>query len=408
MKLNLNLKQFEQFKVDNKEYILCQSRLNLIQKLPEELVRQALVREFLDAGINIELIEVEVPISRFKKRAQGRADIIIYANAECTNVAVIIECKAASIPLTDSVFEQAIRYNKVLNASFVCIANNQEFITYQKIGNDYIEVVVGNLSDLFQVGLELPKLEPVIWERVSEEQLNDSLYIKEYTEINTGAPTYPISRFYLDIESSDDIKNLAIRMIDLFYDAAQINKLRNLNCSLAVFKKDLGERFSRYTYFGGEGSFAEFYRHILLMRADNEDYFTISAALYSYDYYNWESEQFHVSSHRGTYLMFGYNYKGNSNHSLEYKLDKHVTIEGPLAHFWHDGAITVVKRRKNKDLISLVHLHKPSLIVNDKIYLGSLPISGPFYMQHERVKNLLSNFIDYILIRELFRSMIRN
>lgn len=389
------------------DFLLCKIRQRLILAQPEELVRQALVGKLLESGVDESLIDLEVPLSRFKKRAQGRADVIVYANDQRKNVALVIECKAKSVSLSSSVLDQVARYNKVFKCNYVCLANGYDFLVYKENNSHYEELQLEKVEELFDSNIKLEPVDIFNWERTSQGLLNDPNFLKEYEILTTGAPSYPIARHFLDIDSSESIKKLAIRIVDLLYDMSEENTLDTIGSSFANLEKDLGERFSRYTYFGGEESFSEYYRHLLLQFKSNKDYFTLSTALYSYDYLNLETEIHHKSKYRGTYIMFGFNYMENSNHTLEYKLDKHIKECDQGYEFWHDGSITVVKRQKNRDLINFVSTHKPELVRNGKILLGVLPRSGPLFMNNSMVSSLFSNFIDYIIIRELFRAKIR-
>ena len=80
-------------------------RKKLILISPEEIVRQQVIQFLIkDMQVPTEYIEVEVPMSYFKKGLKGRADIIVYGERDNQLIPLlIIECKANHVPLTESV-----------------------------------------------------------------------------------------------------------------------------------------------------------------------------------------------------------------------------------------------------------------------------------------------------------------
>lgn len=113
LRLYLETNKFKLFTVAKNDFLLCKIRQRLILAQPEELVRQALVGKLIESGVDEGLIDLEVPLARFKKRAHGRADVIVHTNDQRKNVALVIECKAKSVSLSNSALDQVARYNKV-------------------------------------------------------------------------------------------------------------------------------------------------------------------------------------------------------------------------------------------------------------------------------------------------------
>lgn len=86
---------------------------------PEEWVRQHVLQHFLnDLHYPPESIAVEkkVEINRMPKRF----DILIYVKGL---PAILVECKAPHVPITEEVFHQACRYNTQLGAHFTVMTN---------------------------------------------------------------------------------------------------------------------------------------------------------------------------------------------------------------------------------------------------------------------------------------------
>ena len=61
-----------------KQCIFDNTREMLVIKTPEEIVRQKIVCYLKDKmKVPAQMIEVEVPLSHFRKNAKGRADIVV-------------------------------------------------------------------------------------------------------------------------------------------------------------------------------------------------------------------------------------------------------------------------------------------------------------------------------------------
>lgn len=93
---------------------------------PEEWVR----RNFVDFLINhrgFKATSIANEVSLTLNKTRRRADTVIYDHF--LRPKVIVEYKAADIPLTREVVEQALRYNIVLGAPYVVITNGMDVYT---------------------------------------------------------------------------------------------------------------------------------------------------------------------------------------------------------------------------------------------------------------------------------------
>lgn len=94
---------------------------------PEELVRQCLLLFFIEQlQWNPAYIGVEKSII-FAHQTK-RFDIVLYNSKNKPQV--LVECKAPNVPLTQIVFEQAIRYNFAIGAPYLLLSNGQEVKIY--------------------------------------------------------------------------------------------------------------------------------------------------------------------------------------------------------------------------------------------------------------------------------------
>ena len=101
----------ELYNRNNKECILCKSRKKLIPYTAEEDIRQKMIKYLIEqVKIPEELIDVEVPLSRYTKHSKDRADILVYNNLDEKMPLILIECKSNDIVITEKIYEQLERY----------------------------------------------------------------------------------------------------------------------------------------------------------------------------------------------------------------------------------------------------------------------------------------------------------
>ncbi len=98
---------------------------------PEEWVRQHMIRYLIEKrGVEAHYIVQEYPVS-LSGMAQ-RADIVVMD--KMGKPALLVECKAPEISVSRRenriVFDQAVRYNSVVGASYVAVTNGMEIECY--------------------------------------------------------------------------------------------------------------------------------------------------------------------------------------------------------------------------------------------------------------------------------------
>lgn len=118
----LNLPAYP-FKITRKEdqlYIFDEIRKKHLVLTPEEWVRQHFIQFLvLERKFPKSLIQIEGGLTLNK--LQKRTDIVIY-NTNGERV-MVIECKAPSVKISQSVFDQAARYNSVHKAKWLVVTN---------------------------------------------------------------------------------------------------------------------------------------------------------------------------------------------------------------------------------------------------------------------------------------------
>ena len=98
-------------------------RKKYVERTPEEEVRQGVISSLL--GV-MEVPSTHIAVEQgFKFNGlQYRADIIVYGKDLAP--ALLVECKAPSVKLTDSVIDQVVRYNMVLKVAYIMITNGRK------------------------------------------------------------------------------------------------------------------------------------------------------------------------------------------------------------------------------------------------------------------------------------------
>ena len=119
-KLNFPSCAFKLKSSENKTLIFDIVRKKYVIVTPEEWVRQHVVHFLLkEKHYPISLIAVEKQL-KINKRVK-RTDIIVY-NKQGTPE-ILIECKAPSVKITQTTFDQIARYNLSANSNFLMVTN---------------------------------------------------------------------------------------------------------------------------------------------------------------------------------------------------------------------------------------------------------------------------------------------
>ncbi|NLD20944.1 MAG: type I restriction enzyme HsdR N-terminal domain-containing protein [Bacteroidales bacterium] len=98
-------------------------RKKYVARTPEEEVRQYIISLLLEKLL-IPSSHIAVEQGFKYNDLQYRADIVVY-DSHLTPV-MLVECKAPSVSLSDSVIEQVVRYNFVLKVAYIMISNGNK------------------------------------------------------------------------------------------------------------------------------------------------------------------------------------------------------------------------------------------------------------------------------------------
>ncbi len=129
IKLNLPSFEYRLKNSENKVFIFDVIRKKYIHLTPEEWVRQHWLHHLINKKHypkSLISVEKQLLVNNLKKRT----DIVIYN--KLGKPYLIVECKAHTVKITQSVFDQITRYNLSLQAEYLILSNglNHFFIKY--------------------------------------------------------------------------------------------------------------------------------------------------------------------------------------------------------------------------------------------------------------------------------------
>lgn len=125
----LNFPQYK-FKIEKRleeYYVWDQGRKKWLLLTPEEWVRQHILAFFKqELNIPYSYMHCEHPI-QLGENTQ-RADIVVYNKSGIPKI--VVECKAPTIKIDQSVVDQATRYNYQLQAQYLIVSNGLQHLVY--------------------------------------------------------------------------------------------------------------------------------------------------------------------------------------------------------------------------------------------------------------------------------------
>ena len=122
-KLNFPLYQFSLKSKENKTFIFDAVRKKWLVLTPEEWVRQHCIHFLINQkAYPLGLIQVEKKLKVNKR--EKRYDIVAF-NPQ-GSIALLVECKAPSVPITQDSFDQIAQYNFALNSDYLMVTNGLE------------------------------------------------------------------------------------------------------------------------------------------------------------------------------------------------------------------------------------------------------------------------------------------
>lgn len=141
-KLNFQEFTFRLRKSVPKDEIFDPVRKKFVALTPEEWVRQHVIA-FLIEQKNIPVSRIGVEKALKVNTLLKRFDAVVFSRNG--NPLLLIECKAPGVEITESVFDQAARYNMQLNATYFMITNGIDHFTCKL---DYTKKIYSFIPDI--------------------------------------------------------------------------------------------------------------------------------------------------------------------------------------------------------------------------------------------------------------------
>ena len=123
--------------VDEKVVVFDPLRRQWVSLTPEEQVRQKMLYFLVETrkvAAGLIAVEYSIKVNNLPKRA----DIVVFN--KLGEPQMIVECKAESVPISEKVLDQAIRYYSGLKVQYLTLTNGKTMFCYQ-ITDGKIEVL---------------------------------------------------------------------------------------------------------------------------------------------------------------------------------------------------------------------------------------------------------------------------
>lgn len=114
--------------IDNKTQVFDPLRRQWVSLTPEEQVRQKMLYYLVETrkvAAGLIAVEYSIKVNNLPKRC----DIVVFNNLG--EPLMIVECKAETVPITEKVLDQAIRYYSGLKVKYLTLTNGKTMFCYK-------------------------------------------------------------------------------------------------------------------------------------------------------------------------------------------------------------------------------------------------------------------------------------
>ena len=351
-------------------------RKYFVPKTPEEEVRQKTI-EFLDThlGVPLNRLRVEEAMAHVKKRARGRADIVVYRDDEKNKPLMVIECKAPDVDVScDVVLEQAESYRKILKADYIMLVNGCNIIMYKYQDRKNLELVdISSYKALLESKVAFTDniaLEPYSFEEIMSYELQE-----KFTQV------------YVGCETPKAIKSFALNFLNLILLKSISEK--SILEALGVFE----DRGTGRTRFGNGAGYNYQIKTRLFIAKDRKNKDQI-LGLSLFGKYN-------------TQLNVSIMNRERRHHSLQLDMDKFCKYEYSTNKIviTHSGTLSTGRGGSISKftVIDYVRNNAPDLIRNEEVYLGVIDNSRLLEWNQPDVQNFINNLFRYAVLRDEVR-----
>lgn len=351
-------------------------RKYFVPKTPEEEVRQKTILFLIEQlGVPCNRLRIEESMSHVKKRARGRADIVVYRDDEKNIPLLVVECKAPEVDIScDEVREQAERYRAILKADYIMLVNGCQLITYQYQDGKQFELVnISSYQDLLASNVSFVEelsLKVYTYEEVMSKELQDEF---------TGE--------YVGCETPKLIKSFAMNFLNLLLLKPISEK------SILELLGVLEDRGTGRTRFGNSAGYNYQIKTRLFIAKDRKKKDQIlGLSLFG----GWNT-QLNVS------IMN----RERRHHSLQLDMDKYCEYDTDTdtVVITHNGILSMGRGGSisKYKVIEYVKEHAPDLIRDDEVYLGCIDNSHLLEWNQPDVQSFIRNVFRYAILRDEIR-----
>jgi hypothetical protein len=129
IKIEYPVHEFRMKKENNREMIFDESRKTWLKLTPEEWVRQNFIRylvQIKNYPSSLVALEKKIMVGEMVKRF----DILVFSKEH--QPWMMVECKSTSVPLSEDVLGQALRYNIAMPVQYLVITNGTSCMAFRK------------------------------------------------------------------------------------------------------------------------------------------------------------------------------------------------------------------------------------------------------------------------------------
>ena len=376
---------------NGKKCFLDPYRKKLIEKTPEEVVRQKMARYCERClGVPAAMLSIEEPMCRYLEDERGRADIIVSKlnKRGIKHPLAVIECKNTDVFLSAKVEDQVAEYCDITYADYFIVTNGilAEAAKYNSRKNEYstLKYIPSYKEMLNGKGVLLPKPKPI--HRFSLLQLRNQRVLKNYNDKKS---------WIYGSETPKDMRPYIVNLHQAFMDDR--HKLKPKKFKNFKVIKDLGTREMDYSNAGAGHFFGE-YRSVLVEDRHGDSQIISFRLFGTTERTILDADNLRRKSI--TSLVVAIDKFKISKSVLEYCVDKYLEI-GKWATFLHDGRISSIPSAELRNFV----LKKAELITSyqGNLFLGRTPTDRLLYLSKVSEGKLVYTLIEYALLREEFR-----
>ena len=139
IKIDYPVHEFRMKKENNREMIFDESRRTWLKLTPEEWVRQNFIRYLIYTKkypSSLVALEKKIMVGEMVRRF----DILVFSKEH--KPWMMVECKSASVPLSEDVLGQALRYNIAMPVQYLVITNGVSCMGFRKVNAELVSLDV--------------------------------------------------------------------------------------------------------------------------------------------------------------------------------------------------------------------------------------------------------------------------